>query len=159
MTRLIWKFSRALAVAIVGGLIFAAPNPGFAAEKKVNLVQAGTIEVKGGSVGFIVGVKWGTGTLTLNDGTKLKFSAKGGKLLETGVAEIDLVGKVYNLKKTADFEGTFTSFSGGMTIGKELFGFVNLENARGVIISVKSKNKGVRLSAPGPGGVDFTFKR
>ncbi len=152
------KCARVLAAVIVGGLIIAAPNQGFAQVKKVKLVKAGTLEVKGGTVGFLIGFRWGTGTLTLNNGTKLKFSFKGLKLLETGALEIKATGTVYNLKKPADFEGTFTGFSGGMTLGKELFGFVNLENARGVIVSVKSANKGVRLSAPGPGGVRVSFQ-
>ncbi len=159
MMRLISNSTRVLAAVIVLGLVFAVPNQGFAQEKKVKLVKAGTLEVKGGTVGFLVGFRWGTGTLTLNDGTKLKFSFKGLKLLETGAVEVKAVGTVYNLKKPADFEGTFTGFSGGMTLGKELFGFINLENARGVIVSVKSANKGVRLSAPGPGGVHVSFQR
>ena len=153
------KCARALAVLIIGGLVFAAPSLGFAQDKKVTLVKAGTVEVKGGTIGFLIGFRWGTGTLTLNDGTKLKFSFRGLKLLETGAVEIKAVGTVYNLKKPADFEGTFTGFSGGMTIAKELYGFVNLENARGVIVSMKSANKGVRLSAPGPGGVYVSFQR
>jgi len=66
-----------MAVVIVGGLVFAASNPGFAQDKKVKLVKAGTLEVKGGTVGFLIGFRWGTGTLTLNNGTKLKFSFKG----------------------------------------------------------------------------------
>ena len=74
MMRKFLKCTRALAFAIVGGLVFAAPNQGFAQDKKVKLVKAGTLEVKGGTVGFLVGFRWGTGTLTLNDGTKLKFS-------------------------------------------------------------------------------------
>ncbi len=153
------KCARVLVAVIIGGLIFASPNQGFAQAKKVKLVKAGTLEVKGGTVGFLVGFRWGTGTLTLNNGTKLKFSFRGLKVLETGAVEIKAVGTVYNLKKPADFEGTFTGFSGGMTIAKELYGFVNLENARGVIVSVKSANKGVRLSAPGPGGVYVSFQR
>ena len=159
MMHLFSNYTRVLTAVIFGVLVFAAPNQSFAQEKKVKLVKAGTIEVKGGTVGFLVGFRWGTGTLTLNDGTKLKFSFKGLKLLETGAVEGKAVGTVYNLKKPADFEGTFTGFSGGMTLGKELFGFVNLENARGVIVSVKSANKGVRLSAPGPGGVHVSFQR
>jgi hypothetical protein len=159
MMHLISNYTRVLTAVIFGVLVFAAPNQGFAQDKKVKLVKAGTLEVKGGSVGFLVGFRWGTGTLTLNNGTKLKFSFKGLKALETGAAEIKAVGTVYNLKKPADFEGTFTGFSGGMTLGKELFGFINLENSRGVIVSVKSANKGVRLSAPGPGGVHVSFQR
>ncbi len=159
MKRLFSNYTRVLASVIVGGLVFAAPNQGFAQDKKVKLVKAGTIEVKGGTVGFLVGFRWGSGTLTLNDGTKLKFSFRGLKVLETGAVEIKAVGTVYNLKKPADFEGTYTGFSGGLTIVKELYGFVNLENARGVIVSVKSANKGLRLSAPAPGGVHVSFQR
>ncbi len=157
MLRSILKSTRVMAVIIAGGLVFAAPNPGFAEEKKVKLVKAGTLEVKGGSVGFLIGFRWGSGILTLNNGGKLKFSFKGVKLLETGVASVTAKGTVYNMKKVADFEGTYTGFSGGLTLGKELFGFVNLENARGVIISIKSDNKGVRLSGPAPGGVTVSF--
>ena len=73
--------------------------------------------------------------------------------------KVKAIGTVYNLKKLTDFEGTFTGFSGGLTLVKELYGFVNLENARGVIVSVKSANKGVRLSAPAPGGVHVSFQR
>ena len=159
MIRSFSNCTRVLAAVIVGGLVFAVPNQGFAQAKKVKPVKAGTLEVKGGTVGFLVGFRWGTGTLTLNNGTKLKFSFKGLKALETGAAEVKAVGTVYNLKKPADFEGTFTGFSGGMTLGKELFGFINLENARGVIVSVKSTNKGVRLSSPAPGGVHVSFQR
>ncbi len=157
MLRSILKCSGVMAVVIVGGLVFAASNPGYAEEKKVKLVKAGTLEVKGGSVGFLIGFRWGSGILTLNNGGKLKFSFKGGKLLETGVTEVTAKGTVYNMKKVADFEGTYTGFSGGVTLGKELFGFVNLENARGVIISIKSANEGVRLGGPGPGGVRVSF--
>ena len=159
MVQKILASKKVLAGLIVLGLVFAASNQGFAQDKKVKLVKAGTLEVKGGTVGFLVGFRWGTGTLTLNDGTKLKFSFKGLKALETGAVEVKATGTVYNLKKPADFEGIFTSFSGGMTLGKELFGFMNIENARGVIVSVKSANQGVRLSAPGPGGVHVSFQR
>ena len=159
MSHLFSRHARALAVLIIGGIVFAAPSLGFAQDKKVKLVKAGTVEVKGGTIGFLVGFRWGAGTLTLNDGTKLKFSFSGLKLLETGLVNVDAVGTVYNLTNPANFEGHYSSFSGGMTIGKELFSFVNVENAKGVIISLKSKTRGVRLSAPSPGGVDVEFQR
>ena len=154
------KFTRALAFALVGGLIFAAPNLGLAQEKRAKLVKAGTLEVKGSTVGFLVGFRWGTGTLTLNDRTKLKFAFTGVKEWSpfSRGKEIKAVGTVYNLKKLADFEGTFKGLSGGIALSKELSEFVNLENARGVIISVKSATKGVRLSGPGAGEVDVSFQ-
>ena len=148
-----------MAVLIIGGIVFAAPNLGFAQDKKVKLVKAGTFEAKGGTIGFLIGFRWGSGTLTLNNGTKLKFSFSGLKILETGAVNVDATGTVYNLKNPADFEGNYSGFSGGTTLGKELFGFVNVSNAKGVIISLKSKTRGVRLSAPAPGGVDVEFQR
>jgi hypothetical protein len=159
MARLISRNAWALAVLIVGSLVFAAPNQVFAQDKKAKLVKSGTVEVKGGTVGFLIGFRWGTGTLTLNNGTKLKFSGKGLKVMETGAVNVEAVGTVYNLKKPADFEGTYTGFSGSASIGKQLFGFVNFKNAKGVIISLKSKTRGVRLSAPSPGGVDVSFQK
>ena len=59
------------------------------------------------TVGFMVGVRWGNGVLTLSDGEKRTFSIIGGKLLETGVAKNVFSGEVYNLNKVADFEGTY----------------------------------------------------
>jgi hypothetical protein len=75
---------------------------------------------------------------------------------------IPLVSSVFftsspNLKVT-DFEGTYSGLSGGLTLGKDLAGFVKYVNdTSGVIVSVKPRSKGIRLSAPAPGGVTVSF--
>jgi hypothetical protein len=60
---------------------------------KGDLPVTGTVEGRATTVGFIVGARWGEGTLTLNDGSQHKFNGrqhkftgKGAKLIETGVA-------------------------------------------------------------------------
>ena len=142
-----------LAVAIP--MVFSG-NAVEAQEKK--LVKSGTFVIEGKTIGFLIGFRWGSGTLTLNDGTRLKFSFKGVKAVETGAAVVKATGTVYNLKQVTDFEGSYSGISGGLTLGKDLVGFVNYVNDKtGTIVSVKTSNKGVRLSAPAPGGVIVSF--
>ncbi len=148
---------RLFVAAVVGIIVvFGAPLAD-AQEKK--LVKTGTFEIEGKSIGYLIGFRWGTGTLTLIDGTKLKFSIKGVKALETGAAVIKATGTVYNMKNVADFEGLYSGFSGGLIVLKNFIGFVNYKNNRtGVIVSLKPSGKGIRLSAPAPGGVIISFQ-
>jgi hypothetical protein len=80
-----------------------------AAEKcdPTNLVESGTFESHAKSVGFLVSVHWGKGTVTLKNGETHKFDVIGGKLIETGFGETHLKGTVYNLKDIKDFEGIY----------------------------------------------------
>ncbi len=59
-----------------------------------NLVQSGTLQFSMTQIGFLVGVRWGEGVLTLNDGFQLSFDVSGAKLLETGIAKKNLEGEV-----------------------------------------------------------------
>ena len=143
-------------LALVLPLVLGAPA---ADAKEMKLVKSGTFEVEGKSIGFLIGFRWGTGILTLNDGTRLKFSFKGVKAIETGAAVIKATGVVYNMKKVTDFEGLYSGLSGSLTLGKDLLGFVKYVNdTSGVIVAVKPTSKGVRLSAPAPGGISVSFQ-
>ncbi len=127
-----------------------------AAEKdcpKGDLPVLGTIKARVTTVGFIVGVRWGEGTLTLNDESQHKFTGSGAKLLETGVAEVTFKGNVYNLEKLEDFEGDYAAVSGGLTVIKGIVGGAVLSNGNCVYIHAKAESEGIRLSAPAPGGV------
>lgn len=72
------------------------------------LQKSGTIKGHVDSIGWLVGMRWGDGVLTMNDGTEHKFSIFGFKALETGLAANDLEGEVYNLKSAAGVEVKFT---------------------------------------------------
>ena len=53
---------------------------------------SGKIEFANTSIGAGIGVEWGGGKLTLNDGTEYSFSMNGLKIADVGVAEINAVG-------------------------------------------------------------------
>ena len=69
-----------------------------------NLTQSGTLQFSMTSIGFLVGVRWGEGVLTLNDGFQLSFDVSGAKLLETGIATANFEGEVYNLNNLEDLK-------------------------------------------------------
>ena len=71
-----------------------------------NLTQSGTLKFSMTRIAFLVGVRWGEGVLTLNDGFQLSFDVSGAKLMEIGIATANFEGEVYNLTNIEDFEGT-----------------------------------------------------
>lgn len=145
-----------IAPVVVLIVLTSFTSPALAQEK---LTKSGYVTIEGSSIGFLIGFRWGRGTLTLNDGTKVHFTFKGVKALDTGAAVVKARGPVYNLKNLIDFEGTYTGFGGGATIYKDLAGFMSVRNGAGVIVSLKPDNTGIRLSFPGPGGAEVTFSR
>jgi hypothetical protein len=156
-----WQRKLSVCVVIAAISAFAPNQNASAAEQecpKGDLPMSGTVEGRATTVGFIVGARWGEGTLTLNDGSQHKFTAKGVKLLETGVAEVTFKGKVYNLEKLEDFEGDYGSISGGLTVIKGITGGAVLTNDKCVYINVEAETEGARLSAPAPGGVLVRFE-
>lgn len=125
---------------------------------KGDLPVAGTVEGRATTAGWIVGVRWGEGTLTLNDGSQHKFTGSGAKLLETGAAEVTFKGKVHNLAEPDDFEGDYGALSGGLTVIEGLDAGAVLKNDNCVYISVDIESEGVRLSAPAPSGILIKFE-
>ncbi len=145
----------ALAVALSAGMTFAAA-PAMAADDCPTgdqMTKSGTLSGWGKSAGWIVGARWGQGTLVLNDGSEHEFTFNGAKLLETGIAEADFVGNVYNLSNIEDFAGDFATVSQGFTLVEGITGAAVLKNDNCVFIEVDVKSKGVRVSAPAPGSV------
>ncbi len=113
-----------------------------------------TGEVK--SVGFLVGVRWGNGVLTLQNGEQRRFGILGGKVLETGVAKNVFSGEVYNLKDVSHFEGTYFGASQKISIIKSK-GEAIVNNSNCVVVRIRAVGSGLQLSAPAPGGVEVTF--
>ena len=150
-----WAALAASAIVVAGFV------PASAAEKdcpKGDLPVAATIKGEMTTVGFIVGARWGEGTLTLNDGSEHQFTAKGAKLIETGFAKVKFTGNVYNLEKLEDFEGDYAALTGGLTIVKGLDAGAALSNDKCVYIKLETESQGLRLSAPAPGGVYITLE-
>ncbi len=123
-----------------------------------NLVQSGTLQFSMTSVGFLLGVRWGEGVLTLNNGEQHSFDVSGAKLLETGIATANFEGEVYNIRSLDDFEGTYYGASTKITVIKGK-GELQTNNANCVFIRARSTGGGLQLSAPAPEGLAIKFER
>jgi len=123
-----------------------------------NLTQSGTLQFSMTSIGFLVGVRWGEGVLTLNDGFQLSFDVSGAKLLETGIATAKFEGEVYNLTNLKDFEGTYWGASTKITVIKGK-GELQTNNANCVFIRARSTGGGLQISGPAPEGLSIKFER
>ncbi len=123
-----------------------------------NLVQSGTLQFSMTSVGFLLGVRWGEGVLTLNNGEQHSFDVSGAKLLETGIATANFEGEVYNIRSLEHFEGTYYGASTKITVIKGK-GELQTNNANCVFIRARSTGGGLQLSAPAPEGLAIKFER
>ena len=153
ITKLLRAASVVVAVIAFNGAASADEHEGCKGEK---LVQSGTIKAHVSRVGFLVAVRWGDGTLTLNNGEQKNFDILGLKLVETGIADMDLEGEIYNLKKLEDFEGVYYGASAAVTLGKGK-GETIANNANCVFIKARGTTSGVQVSAPAPGGIQIKF--
>ena len=109
-------------------------------------------------IGFLLGVRWGEGVLTLNSEEQHSFDVSGAKLLETGVSTANFGGEVYNIRNLEDFEGTYYGASTQITViqGK---GELQTNNANCVFIRARSTSGGLQLSGPAPEGLAIKFEK
>ena len=112
------------------------------------------ITAKAAAVG--VGYTWGNGVLKYH-GHSYSFTVKGVTVADLGYATITSTGRVYHLKKIADFSGNYAAATGEATLGKGLGGQV-LQNGNGVQISLDETTKGARLSASAD-GIQLTIEK
>ncbi len=116
----------------------------------------GTVEFATHNIAVGVGVTWGDGTLTYM-GKKYKFSIKGLSLVDLGVGDVQAKGKVYNLKKLEDFNGTYSSVKAGAAFGKGAQA-QQLVNDNKVKMNLTAVQEGARLSLA-PGGMEIKLKK
>ncbi len=135
----------------------AAEEKGMACDRD-NLTQSGTLQFSMKSIGFLVGVRWGEGVLTLNNGEQHSFDVSGAKLLETGIATANFEGEVYNLNNLEDFEGIYYGASTKITVIKGK-GELQTNNANCVFIRARSTGGGLQISGPAPEGLSIKFER
>lgn len=122
-----------------------------AAEEK----PSGTIDIKLTSAAAGVGWEWGGGTLTLNDGSQHHFKVSGFTAVDVGISTVEASGHVYRLNNLADFNGKYTTSQASAAF-VEGAGYIHMNNEKGVVITLKSKQEGVRLKA-GPSGLTITL--
>ena len=114
----------------------------------------GTIELTGGTVAAGVGFGWASGSLTYH-GKQYPIAVQGIDVGDVGITHVSASGKVYNLKKLEDFEGTYSGVIGEAAVAGG-GGFLTLQNQHEVRVELISTTQGVRL-ALGVGGVTMTL--
>ena len=134
--------------ALLVGLIGSAV--GQEKEKKSPPNLSGTLTATATSVAIGVGWSWGEGTLTLLNGSQHHFKMSGLDVVAVGMKQASVVGKVYNLKKIEDFEGTYSKATAGISVGGGAAAST-MQNQHGVVINLTGTGQGidVRLAASG----------
>jgi hypothetical protein len=115
-----------------------------------------TIRYSGGSVAFIGGVNWGSGTLTYK-GKEIPVEISGLTAGSIGASKIDASGEVYNLKQASDIEGTYAAVSAGATVGGG-GGVLDMKNSAGVEIKARATTAGLKLTL-GASGMTVKLKK
>ena len=115
---------------------------------------SGTVKIESTSVALGVGVEWGNGTLTMNDGSAYTFDIKGVSVLDVGVSKVSAEGQVFKLVEAKDIEGAYLAGEAGATLGAG-GSALTMKQKNGVVIKLKSFQKGVKLTLA-PEGLSIT---
>ena len=111
---------------------------------------SGTVSIESKSIAIGIGVQWGHGTLTMDDGSTHKFKIDGLSLVDLGISKIKASGEVFHLVEAKDLAGTYISGEAGAALigGGSA---VAMKNEKGVVIQLKSTQKGVKLTLAAQG--------
>lgn len=116
---------------------------------------SGKVTLTMGQGGFLVSASGGHGKLVFQNRT-YAFELGGIGFGEFGGSKATCVGEVYNLTRVEDFSGAYVQLKSGYT-GTEGKGRIWLKNTKGVEIRLRSKTKGLELTAVAE-GVLITLK-
>jgi hypothetical protein len=134
----------------VGQEVEALYTQSFAVSVEPAPAVSGTVKMEIKAVALGIGVEWGGGTLTMYDGTTHDFKVGGLTLADVGVASVEAIGEVYQLVEAKDLAGTFLAGqAGGALVGGG--SAIAMKNTNGVVMKLKSTQKGVRLTLAGEG--------
>ena len=145
---------RFFAMVVVLGMVATLAGMALAAEKKKT--PDATLKLSKGQVAVGIGWSWGEGVLAFK-GKHYSFKVEGLSVGDVGITKAEAEGKVYNLKKLEDFNGTYASAAAEATVGVGA-GASAMKNEKGVVIHLFPKTKGVNLKLAGE-GVKFTLEK
>lgn len=137
MTARAWIWVVAAALVCFGGMAAADDKP------------SGSVTIESKSVALGVGVSWGDGKLSYQGKTHT-FSVKGLSVVDVGISKVSARGKVFNLKKLADFAGTYAAAQAGAAVGGGMSA-VALRNQNGVVLELTSTQTGIKFTLAGEG--------
>ncbi len=145
-----------VAMAVAVSVPAAAHKKAAAAKAHPAGPIAATIVLNTTSAGFILGVEWGSGTLTLRNGRSYKLRIRTLKAGVIGIESITASGRVYNLRRVADIEGNYISGGAGITVGGGV-GVQTLENSKKVRIELRETSQGIAAKIAAS-GVDIQLR-
>ncbi|MDJ0943766.1 MAG: hypothetical protein QNJ30_09885 [Kiloniellales bacterium] len=116
-----------------------------------------TLTFQSTNVGVGVGVQWGSGVLTLKDGTELPFKVTGGKLVTAGFTKVSGKGEVFGLTNVEDFNGKYGKLGAGgaFVVGKSISVLENEDTKVKIHLSADQEGVEIDLSA---GGLGFELR-
>lgn len=113
------------------------------------------IEFSAGTVAAGIGFSWGSGKLT-QAGKTYSLKVDGLTVGNVGITKASAWGRVYNLKKVADIDGTYAAIGTGATVGGG-GSAITMKNAKGVVVDVFTTTEGLGLGI-GTAGVTIKLK-
>jgi len=147
MKRVSYKLLVGLAMLPLLGM--GASTPVQAAKQK----PSATFACESTSVVIGVGFSWGSCNLDYK-GRECPFKFSGMSLVGAGITKASLTGKVYNLKKMANFAGSYKAAGVSLTVIAG-GGTARLKNDRGVVVEIGSQTLGAKFEI---GGGSVTVK-
>jgi hypothetical protein len=133
---------KALVLAVAAACLVAVASVGAQQDKPIYPV--GSIKFETTSIAAGIGVSWGNGTFSFQ-GKQYPISVKGLNLASVGVAKVNAVGDVFNLKNAADVAGTYVGITGGIAIAGGPKGIL-ARNQNGVVLDIRATQEGVSFS-------------
>lgn len=120
-----------------------------ATEKAPASKASGKVTLTMGQGGLLLSASAGSGTLVFkNKSHPIELGGIG--LGQLGGSKATCVGEVYNLNQLEDFNGAYVQLKTGVT-GTDGKGEIWLKNTKGVEIRLRSKTKGLELTASAEG--------
>jgi len=142
--RTLSRLCQRAAIAVSASLLLWPQLPASADD----LVQSGTLTIEQVQIAFIGSGNLGGGTLLVG-GQKYSFSIGGLGIGGIGISKMEAYGTVYNLKNINDFAGGYVQARYGLAVGSLSTGQLWLQNAKGVVLELNAKRKGLALSLGG----------
>jgi hypothetical protein len=136
------NYRKVLVLVVAALCVVAVVSAG--AEKDKPLYPRGTLQFESTSIAAGIGVSWGKGTFSF-EGKTYPIKVQGLGLATVGIAKVNAVGDVYNLKKPTDVAGTYVGVTGGIAIAGGVKGIL-ARNQHGVVIDLKATQQGVSFN-------------
>jgi hypothetical protein len=136
------NYRKALVLAVAAACLIAVAS--VSAQQDQPVYPVGSIKFESTSIAAGLGVSWGNGTFSFQ-GKQYPISVQGLSLASVGIAKVNAVGDVFNMKNAADVAGTYVAFTGGIAIAGGPKGIL-ARNQNGVVLDIRATQQGVSFN-------------